>query len=95
MSTTGPSSACLSLRGQVAAGTALAVTSLTASLTTSTGIIFRELVGVLRRTVAPVYGLAVVVAVTFAIFPAPASAQGSDTVYDEAGALSGPEEQRV
>ena len=95
MSTTGPSSTCLSLRGQVAAGTALAVSSLTASLTTSTGIIFRELIGVLRRTVAPVYGLAVVVAVAFAIFPAPASAQGSDTVYDEAGALSDPEEQRV
>ena len=46
---------------------------------------------------APVYGLAVVVtfAVAFAIFPALVSAQGSDTVYDEAGALSGPEEQRV
>ena len=52
-----------------------------------------ELIGVLRRTAAPVYGLAVVVA--FAIFPALAAAQGSDTVYDEAGALSGPEEQRV
>jgi uncharacterized membrane protein YgcG len=51
------------------------------------------LIGVLRRTAAPVYGLAVVVA--FAIFPALAAAQGSDTVYDEAGALSGPEEQRV
>ncbi|HZC85290.1 MAG TPA: TPM domain-containing protein [Rubrobacter sp.] len=47
----------------------------------------------LRRTAAPVFGLAVVVA--FAIFPALAAAQGSDTVYDEAGALSGPEEQRV
>jgi uncharacterized membrane protein YgcG len=51
------------------------------------------LIGVLRRTAAPVYGLAVVVA--FAIFPALAAAQGSDTVYDEAKALSGPEEQRV
>jgi uncharacterized membrane protein YgcG len=51
------------------------------------------LIGVLRRTAAPVYGLAVVVA--FAIFPALAAAQGSDTVYDEAGALSGLEEQRV
>ncbi len=82
MSPTGPSSACLLLRGQAAA---------------STGIIFRELIGVLRRTVAPLYGLAVVVtfAVAFAIFPALVSAQGSDTVYDEAGALSGPEEQRV
>ena len=39
------------------------------------------------------YGLAVVVALV--IFPAFAAAQGSDTVYDEAGALSGPEEQRV
>src|SRR5215210_2844000 len=57
------------------------------------GIIFRELIGVLRRTAAPVYGLAVVVA--FAIFPALAAAQSSDTVYDEAGALSDPEEQRV
>ncbi len=38
-------------------------------------------------------GLAVVVAL--AIFPALAAAQGSDTVYDEAGALSGPEEQHV
>src|SRR5829696_6496357 len=56
------------------------------------GILFREVIGVLRRT-APVYGLAVVVA--FAIFPALAAAQGSDTVYDEAGALSGSEEQRV
>ena len=42
---------------------------------------------------APLYGVAVVVA--FAICPALAAAQGSDTVYDEAGALSGPEEQRV
>ena len=66
-------------------------------MTTSTGIIFRELIGVLRKTVAPLYGLAVVVtfAGAFAIFPALAAAQGSDTVYDEAGALSGPEEQRV
>jgi uncharacterized membrane protein YgcG len=62
-------------------------------MTTRRGIIFRELIGVLRRTAAPVYGLAVVVA--FAIFPALAAAQGSDTVYDEAGALSGSEEQRV
>ena len=38
-------------------------------------------------------GLAVVVA--FAICPALAAAQGSDTVYDQAGALSGPEEHRV
>jgi uncharacterized membrane protein YgcG len=57
------------------------------------GYNLRELIGVLRRTAAPVYGLAVVVA--FALFPALAAAQGSDTVYDEAGALSGPEEQRV
>jgi uncharacterized membrane protein YgcG len=62
-------------------------------MTTPIGIIFRELIGVLRRTAAPVYGFAVVVA--FAIFPALAAAQGSDTVYDEAGALSDPEEQRV
>ena len=47
----------------------------------------------LRRTVAPLVGLAVVVA--FATFSAPASAQSSDTIYDEAGALSGSEEQRV
>src|SRR5918998_5903038 len=68
-------------------------------MTTRIGIILRELIGVLRRTVAPLYVLAVVVtfAVTFAVafFPALVSAQGSDTVYDEAGALSGPEEQRV
>jgi uncharacterized membrane protein YgcG len=57
------------------------------------GIIFRELIGVLRRTAAPLYGLAVVV--VFALPPALAVAQGSDTVYDEAGALSGSEEQRV
>jgi uncharacterized membrane protein YgcG len=69
------------------------VASTKASMATRTGIIFRELIGVLRRTAAPVFGLAVVVA--FAIFPALAAAQGSDTVYDEAGALSGPEEQRV
>ncbi len=31
----------------------------------------------------------------FVFCPALAAAQGSDTVYDEAGALSGPEEQRV
>ena len=42
---------------------------------------------------ALLYGLAVVV--VFALFPALAAAQGSDTVYDEAGALSGSEEQRV
>jgi uncharacterized membrane protein YgcG len=42
---------------------------------------------------APVYGAAVVVA--FVSCPALAAAQGSDTVHDEAGALSGPEEQRV
>src|SRR5215211_2605350 len=42
---------------------------------------------------APLYGVAVVVA--FVFYPALAAAQGSDTVYDEAGALSGPEEQRV
>jgi uncharacterized membrane protein YgcG len=69
------------------------VASTKASMATRIGIIFRELIGVLRRTAAPVFGLAVVVA--FAIFPALAAAQGSDTVYDEAGALSGPEEQRV
>ena len=62
-------------------------------MTTRIGIIFRELIGVLRRTAAPLYVVAVVVA--FAIFPALAAAQGSDTVYDEAGALSDPEEQRV
>ena len=47
----------------------------------------------LRRTAAPLYGLAVVVAFVFC--PALAAAQGSDTVYDEAGAISGTEEQRV
>ena len=62
-------------------------------MTTRIGIIFRKLIGVLRRTAAPLCGVAVVVA--FAIFPALAAAQGSDTVYDEAGALSDPEEQRV
>jgi uncharacterized membrane protein YgcG len=51
------------------------------------------LIGVLRRMAAPLYGVAVVVA--FVFYPALAAAQGSDTVYDEAGALSGPEEQRV
>src|ERR671920_252479 len=71
----------------------LAIADPKPSATTRLGIIFRELIGVLRRTAAPVYGLAVVVA--FAIFPALAAAQGSDTVYDEAGALSGLEEQRV
>jgi len=48
---------------------------------------------VLRRTAAPLVGIAVIVA--FAVFPALAAAQGADTVYDEAGALSGSEEQRV
>src|SRR5918998_2814581 len=71
----------------------LPVASPKTSATTRTGIIFRELIGVLRRTAAPVSGLAVVVAL--AIFPALAAAQGSDTVYDEARVLSGPEEQRV
>ena len=42
---------------------------------------------------ASLVGLAVVLAC--AIFPTLAAAQGSDTVYDESGALSGPEEQRV
>src|ERR687897_3029748 len=42
---------------------------------------------------ASLFGFAVVVAL--AIFPTLAAAQGSDTVYDEAGALSGPEEQHV
>ena len=60
--------------------------------TTRTGIIFRALTGMLRRT-APLYGLAVVVAL--AVFPALAAAQGSDTIYDEAGVLTGPEERRV
>jgi uncharacterized membrane protein YgcG len=68
------------------------VASRKASSITRTGIIFRELINVLRRT-APLYGLAVVVALV--IFPALAAAQGSDTVYDEAGVLSGPEEQHV
>src|ERR671921_961654 len=62
-------------------------------MATRIGIIFGELIGVLRRMAAPVYGVAVVVAFVFC--PALAAAQGSDTVYDEAGALSGPEEQRV
>jgi uncharacterized membrane protein YgcG len=69
------------------------VTCPKASMITRTGIIFRELIGLLRRTAAPLCGLAAVI--VFAIFPALAAAQGSDTVYDEAGALSGPEEQRV
>jgi hypothetical protein len=60
--------------------------------TSRKGIILRELIGVLRRT-ALLYGFAVVV--VFALFPALAAAQGSDTVHDEAGALSGSEEQRV
>src|SRR5215210_169534 len=59
-------------------------------MTTRTGIILRELLSILRRT-APLY----VLAVAFAIFPALAAAQGSDTVHDEAGALSVSEEQRV
>jgi uncharacterized membrane protein YgcG len=42
---------------------------------------------------APLYGLVAVIA--FAVYPALAAAQDSDTVYDESGALSGPEEQRV
>jgi uncharacterized membrane protein YgcG len=46
-----------------------------------------------RRMVASLFGLAVVLAC--AIFPTLAAAQGSDTVYDESGALSGPEEQHV
>jgi uncharacterized membrane protein YgcG len=62
-------------------------------MTTRIGIILGELIGVLRRTAAPLYGVAVVVAFVFC--PALAAAQGSDTVYDEAGALSGPEERRV
>jgi uncharacterized membrane protein YgcG len=65
-----------------------------ASMTTRTGIILGELIGVLRRKAAPLYVVAVAVAGA-AIFLAPAAAQGSDTVYDEAGALSDPEEQRV
>src|SRR5215216_7556653 len=71
----------------------LAVASPKASATFRVGIIFRKLTGVLRRKAAPLYGLVAVVA--FVIFPALAAAQGSDTVYDEAGALSGSEEQRV
>jgi hypothetical protein len=63
-------------------------------MTTRNGIIFPELIGVLRRMAAPLYGVTVVVA-SFVICPTLAAAQGSDTVYDEAGALSGPEEQRV
>jgi hypothetical protein len=71
----------------------LAIADAEASAPTRLGIIFRELIGVLRKTETLVYGLAGVVAL--AIFPALAAAQGSDTVHDEAGALSGPEEQRV
>ena len=63
-------------------------------MTTRIGIILGELIGVLRRMAAPLYGVTVVVA-SFVICPTLAAAQGSDTVYDEAGALSGPEEQRV
>jgi uncharacterized membrane protein YgcG len=63
-------------------------------MTTRIGIILGELIGVLRRMAAPLYGVTVVVA-SFVICPTFAAAQGSDTVYDEAGALSGPEEQRV
>jgi uncharacterized membrane protein YgcG len=62
-------------------------------MTTSIGIIICELIGVLRRMAAPLYGVAVVVAFVFC--PTLAAAQGSDTVYDEAGALSDPQEQRV
>jgi uncharacterized membrane protein YgcG len=71
----------------------LAIADAKTSAPTRLGIIFRELIGVLRKTETLVYGLAGVVAL--AIFPALAAAQGSDTVHDEAGALSGPEEQRV
>ena len=46
-----------------------------------------------RRMAASLVGLAVVLAC--AIFPTLAAAQGSDTVYDESGVLSGPEEQHV
>jgi uncharacterized membrane protein YgcG len=62
-------------------------------VTTRIGIIFRELIGVLRRTAAPLYGLTVVVAFVFC--PALAAAQDSDTVYDKAGAISDSEEHRV
>jgi len=71
----------------------LAIADGKTSAPTRLGIIFRELIGVLRKTETLVYGLAGVVAL--AISPALAAAQGSDTVHDEAGALSGPEEQRV
>jgi len=64
-----------------------------ASATNRTGIIILELLNILRRTAAPLGGLAAVFA--FVIFPALAAAQGSDTVYDEARELSGSEEQRV
>jgi uncharacterized membrane protein YgcG len=57
------------------------------------GIIYRELTGVLRRTATLLYGLVAVAA--FVFFPALTAAQGSDTVYDESGVLSGPEEQHV
>jgi uncharacterized membrane protein YgcG len=53
----------------------------------------REVIGVSRRMAASLFGLAVVLAC--AVFPTLAAAQGSDTVYDESGALSVPEEQRV
>jgi uncharacterized membrane protein YgcG len=46
-----------------------------------------------RRMAASLFGLAVVLAC--AILPTLAAAQGSDTVYDESGVLSGPEEQHV
>jgi hypothetical protein len=69
------------------------VASPNASMSTRIGIIFRELIGVLRRMAAPLHVLAVGVA--FVLCPALAAAQGSDTVYDEAGALSVSEEQRV
>jgi uncharacterized membrane protein YgcG len=71
----------------------LAISDAKTSAPTRLGIIFRELIGVLRRTETLVYGLAGIVAL--ATFPELAVAQGSDTVHDEAGALSDPEEQRV
>ena len=69
------------------------VASPNASMSTRIGIIFRELIGVLRRMAAPLHVL--VVGVALVLCPALAAAQGSDTVYDEAGALSVSEEQRV
>ena len=55
------------------------------------GIIFRKVLRVLKRMAAPL----VVAALAFAIFPALAAAQSSDTVYDEANALTDSEEQQV